>query len=165
MTLSEFKKEVRINWKTWCGNLLPPDTEALSDGFSLFFRTTALTNLVGKEGEKMTRYDKLASQASYKRLSGLRVGIDTHLSKPLEVSATWRHNDKETVAELRPPHGGVPVVVNAERLRIALLVAGGDQLSLESSGAVIIGDDNGPRAKIAPYADPFKTLDSCQPRS
>ena len=164
VSLETWKKEVKPEWKTWCGNLLPLELPAVSDGYSIF--------LEEKGDEK--RYAKLKRERSYRCLTPPKLVMDTTGAHPLELDGVW-----DVTEWLRGQTGGgasrialkyvarlasrtsPSAFVNAQRLRCAMMVAKAEHPWLGHDGWVylcdrpdtdmdLFGDAPAPQAAVAP---------------
>ena len=155
-------KTVKPDWRTWCGNLLPRGLPAISDGFSIFL----------KEKSDDKRYTKLEEQRSvYEAGEDQEVVLDSSYAEPLRLVGVYNIQAIESqrtngrvalkhVAILSRQRGS-NVLVNAERLRCAMLVSKAKHCWIGTDGRVylcdradtgidLFGDAPVPRAAIAP---------------
>jgi len=157
-------KIVKPEWRTWCGNILPEEVPAISDGFSLFLEETS----------DPKRYEKLKDERSYRCDHPEELALDTTYAEPLTLDAVF--DVDEWVRERLDQKGGRmalkyvarfaqqrgPVVyVNAQRLRCAMLMCKGKHCWLGEDGKVYVtgkadtgmdlfGEAPPPLAAIAP---------------
>ena len=156
-------KTVKPEWGTWCGNLLPTGVGAISDGYSLFL----------EEKSDPKRYAKLGDQLSvYQGSLDAEVVLDSTGAEPLVLVGVFdiqaiekarRGPSRVTLkyAAVFKRHRGVNIIVNAQRLRCAMLVSkakypwiGADGrvyvCDREDTGLDLFGDAPSPLAAIAP---------------
>jgi len=167
-----WKKEVPLDWGLWLGNLLPVAAPAACDGFSLF--------LEGSTDE--TRYRKIRDQRSIYRVD-FPIVLDSTDAVPLRLNevADVREWQKErtnkgtgivlkhlAIFETRDRHRR-PVLLNAQRLRIAALLTGHEHCWLgvdgkvyicdrEETGLDLFGEAPYPLAALAPMREPNEMM-------
>lgn len=137
-----WKKEVKPDWVTWCGNVLPAGAGAISDGFSVFL----------EEFSDEKRYAKLSGQRSYMQVTEFPA-LDTTEAEPLSIDVCIPCEDLVREADavrsgrvalkyamVLKQQRGKSVVVNAARLRCAILVTKSEHLWLGQDGLVYLCD-------------------------
>ena len=140
---SEWKKEVKPNGKLWRGDMLPVGAPAASDGFTLFL----------EDCSDPKRYAKLKAERSVYTVEG-SLTFDTTGAVPLRLNGVadtrpWQRErlGRQTglvlkyiaIFETVDQHRRT-VIVNAERLRNAILVAKHEHCWLGEDGRVYLCD-------------------------